>query len=167
MGCNKGFLNAQWKKIRYIKRSWILFLLNLRMNRFEITSSFDSIYLRGSKKEQQWELGHSQKCWVYIVLPRFEDSKDLQREDKARSGSRMGQGIWGTRQHWVRSSSWIFVAPLGWFTEVLKTQKSPWFFIAREREVYQGADFVEVFFWTCPSDLIWRGGKTKKSDIDI
>ena len=56
------------------------------MNRFEITSSFDSNDLRVSKKEQQWELGHSQKCWVYIVLPRFEDSKDLQREDKARSG---------------------------------------------------------------------------------
>ena len=51
------------------------------------------------------------ECGVYVVLPRFE--RFAPREDKARSGSRMGQGIWGTRHYWVRSSSWIFVAPLG------------------------------------------------------
>ena len=102
----------------------------------EITNSLDSkIWFKGVSNESR-DTHRNAGYTVYVVLPRFE--RFASREDKARSGSRMGQGIWETRHHWVRSSSWIFVAPLG-----------PWFFIACEPGVYQGADFVALFIGCC------------------
>ena len=137
------------------------------MNRFEITNRLDSNDLMAQGVDAM-RVGTLTECGVYVVLPRFERFAPC--EDKARSGSRMGQGIWGTRHYWVRSSSWIFVAPLGfdslnfWKHETI-VDSSLLVSLEYIKELISLLFLSDVFFWTsCPSDLIWRDRGKQKSD---